>query len=190
MTSPDRFAHLVPAGGVGLIDPALTGVCFLLLLGAAAIGVIHVARRRTPFEPRMIVALAMWLAGTAYLTLRPGHSGRLNLVPFAFGPHPTLFEPLANIFLFVPLGIVISALAWRLPAVLALGFGLSLCIEVTQYVLDIGRTADVNDVMDNTLGVLLGWLVVFAVSRRTVRLTQDPASGATPARAFRRAHRG
>jgi glycopeptide antibiotics resistance protein len=121
----------------------------------------------------MIVALAMWLAGTAYLTMRPGHSGRLNLVPFAFGPHPTLFEPLANILLFVPLGILLSALAWRLPAALGAGFGLSLCIEVTQYLLDIGRTADVNDVMENTLGTLAGWLVVIAVSRRAGTLTRE-----------------
>jgi glycopeptide antibiotics resistance protein len=80
---------------------------------------------------------------------------------------------LANILLFIPLGILVSALAWRLPAVLCLGLGLSLCIEVTQYLLDIGRTADVNDVMENTLGTLLGWLVVYALSRRMRRITRE-----------------
>lgn len=58
----------------------------------------------------MIIAFAMWLFATDYLTLTPGHSGRLNLVPFAFGPNATPFEPLANVLLFVPLGIISSAL--------------------------------------------------------------------------------
>jgi hypothetical protein len=173
MSQPDHLIHHVPSLGIGLIDPALTAVAFALLLVAAAIGVVQGLRGNRVLRPRMIVALAMWLAGTAYLTMRPGHSGRLNLVPFAFGPHPTLFEPLANILLFVPLGILLSALAWRLPAALGAGFGLSLCIEVTQYLLDIGRTADVNDVMENTLGTLAGWLVVIAVSRRAGTLTRE-----------------
>ncbi len=172
---PGAFTHQrPPSAAVALVDPILTDLSFALLLGVAAIGVVHVARgRRTPTR-WMIVALAMWLCAAAYLTLRPGDSGRLNLVPFAFGANATPVEPVSNVLLFVPFGILIAALGWRLLAVLGLGLALSLSIEVTQYLLDIGRTADVNDVIENTLGTLVGWLVVIAVSRLRVRRREVP----------------
>jgi glycopeptide antibiotics resistance protein len=73
------------------------------------------------------------------------------------------------VLLFVPLGLLIATAGRRLGAVVGLGFGLSIVIEVTQYMLDNGRTADVNDVIENTLGTLLGWLVVLVVRRVVAR---------------------
>ncbi len=183
MTWPDRIHstasatfthHLPPSLAVGLISPALTGLAFVLLLGVAAIGVVRVARGGKAPTARMVVAAGMWLAATALLTLRPGHSGRLNLVPFDFGANSTPYEPVSNVLLFVPLGILVAALGWRWFAVLGLGLAISLCIEATQYLLNIGRTADVNDVIENTLGTLVGWLVVVILSRLTLRHRAAP----------------
>ncbi len=150
----------------GLLEPLLRDLAFGLLIGVAAIGIVRSARRRRAFDPPVIVALAMWLAAAADLTLEPGHAGRLNLVPFAFGPTATPFEPVSNILLFVPLGILLATLGWPLLAVVGLGLGVSVAIEVTQYVLNQGRTADVNDLIENTLGALVGWLVAIAIRPR------------------------
>jgi glycopeptide antibiotics resistance protein len=149
----------------GLIGPALRDLAIALLLVVAGIGVARVVRRRRTLTRSVIVGLAMWLAAIAYLTLQPGHAGRLNLVPFAFGSSATPFEPVANVLLFVPLGILLSSLGWRLIAVLGLGLGISLAIEVTQFLLGQGCTADVNDLIENMLGAGVGWLVALALGR-------------------------
>jgi glycopeptide antibiotics resistance protein len=161
--------HTTPIGSIGLVAPALTAVSVVLLLGVAAIGLVRVGRHRLGWTRSATIGLALWIAAAARLTLTPGHSGRLNLVPFDFGANATPYEPLANVLLFVPLGLLIATAGRRLGAVVGLGFGLSIVIEVTQYLLDNGRTADVNDVIENTLGTLLGWLVVLVVRRVVAR---------------------
>jgi glycopeptide antibiotics resistance protein len=50
--------------------------------------------------------------------------------------------------------------------VVGIGFAASLAIETTQYLLDTGRTADIDDLIENTLGALIGWLIVAAVVAR------------------------
>lgn len=154
---------------IGFIDPVLTALSFGLLLGVATIGLVRAARHRTEVTRSAVVALLMWGAATAYLTLHPGHSGRLNLVPFNYGIAASPFEPVSNVLLFIPLGIVLATLGWRWFAVVGLGLGLSLVIESTQYLLNQGRTADVDDVIENTLGALVGWVVVLVVHRIAAR---------------------
>jgi hypothetical protein len=158
----------------GLVEPVLRDISFGLLLGVAAIGIVRLAHGRRAFGIPVVIALAMWLAAAADLTLQPGHAGRLNLVPFAFGATATPFEPLSNILLFVPLGILTASLGWRLLAVVGIGLGVSLLIEVTQYQLNEGRAADVNDLLENALGALLGWLVALAVRRAALRRRPRP----------------
>lgn len=87
----------------------------------------------------------------------------LQLVPFNdfiaptswFGP---LFNAVGNVVLFVPLGILAFYLLRNVRQVVAVGFGLSLAIEVLQYVFSLGIT-DTDDLMLNTLGALVGALV-------------------------------
>jgi glycopeptide antibiotics resistance protein len=158
--------HLKPSiGTVGLVVPVLTDISFALLLGAAVIGIVRAVRHRRGFAPSAAVAVTMWAAATAFLTLRPGHSGRLNLVPFNFGSAATPFEPVSNVLLFIPLGIVVATLGWRWFVVLVVGLALSLAIETTQYLVNEGRTADVDDLIENTAGAVLGWAVALAVRR-------------------------
>src|SRR5580698_2464459 len=98
---------------IGFIDPALTAISFALLLAAAAIGIVRAAQRQHERRRSVVVALVMWAAATAYLTLHPGDSGRLNLVPFNYGVAASPFEPVSNVLLFIPLGIVLAPLGWR-----------------------------------------------------------------------------
>jgi hypothetical protein len=124
------------------------------------------------------VALACTLLGVLLITLtaRPyGSDGRTDLIPF----HP-LWNALtgeidatrvvatfgANILLFVPIGILLP-LRWprldRLGIVTLATACLSAAIEVTQYYMNSGRVAQLDDVIFNTLGGLIGWATVRAV---------------------------
>jgi glycopeptide antibiotics resistance protein len=75
-------------------------------------------------------------------------------------------QQLFNVALFVPLGVVLrKAYGKGAFAVAAIGLGLSLAVEVVQYTGNLGyypcpyRIADVDDLMSNTFGALLGWMV-------------------------------
>lgn len=90
----------------------------------------------------------------------------LNLVPFRFvfdawdmGIRKQLTQSLANVLMFVPLGLTLplafkKARSFAKTTVTLLLFSLS--IEVVQFF--IGRSADIDDLMLNTLGGMLGYL--------------------------------
>lgn len=68
-----------------------------------------------------------------------------------------LMNVVGNIVLFIPLGMYLQIFK-RNKTILncvALSCAISLCVEVTQYILGIGRT-DIDDIILNTLGGLLG----------------------------------
>ncbi|MBV7392004.1 VanZ family protein [Enterococcus alishanensis] len=69
---------------------------------------------------------------------------------------------LLNILFFIPLGVALPVM-WpqfkRLPNTLLYGFLFSLTIEISQ-MFTFSRITDVNDLMMNTLGTLIGWLIV------------------------------
>ncbi|MFD4669759.1 VanZ family protein [Lentzea sp. NPDC058450] len=75
-------------------------------------------------------------------------------------------QQLFNVALFVPLGIVLRKAYSKGPlAVIAIAAGLSLAVEVVQYTGNLGfypcpyRIADVDDLISNTFGGLLGWML-------------------------------
>jgi VanZ family protein len=98
-----------------------------------------------------------------------------------YGYHFSLFKRFAenagtrrelifNIWLFVPLGILLGRIS-RNPRILLIPFGMSVAIEVSQYVFHIG-VCDICDVINNTLGGILGFLAVGAMY---VKKRQEPA---------------
>lgn len=81
----------------------------------------------------------------------------------------------ANVALFVPAGLLaplVDVRARGLRRVLLFGFALSLAIEFTQFV--IGRSADVDDVILNVLGVGIGF-GAWALFRRAPTLPRESA---------------
>ncbi len=102
--------------------------------------------------------------------LRYGNSIRWNLIPFRIlwdsfeevthgNTIYLLISLLGNIGIFLPVGFFFSLLWRKNPfwqAVLG-GAGVSLVIELCQ--LPLGRATDVDDLILNTLGALLGYLV-------------------------------
>jgi len=135
----------------------------------------------------LLLTFVVYLSGLATATLIPNHNSRLAAeAAMGIDLHPSLasltcFSAIlsrgstarafcvhnarGNVMLFFPLGILLP-LVWR-----RLGFwrgiqiaiALSCSIELVQYLLRawINRTADVNDVVLNVLGVSLGLALVF-----------------------------
>lgn len=116
-------------------------------------------------------------SGTLYEALRLGidlNDG--NWIPFS--REIDLVGYGLNVILFLPWGFLLPIL-WpemdRLPVILRSGFALSLLIEVSQLVNF--RASDVDDLLLNTLGALLGWLAFRLASRLfhwTERQTRCP----------------
>lgn len=94
-----------------------------------------------------------------------------------------VLQVVMNVVFFIPLGVLV-AYRWRRPlwVAAAASVGVSLAIELTQ---DTGlwglapcpyRLADVDDLLTNTIGGLLGWFVGLALRR----ILPDPAPRPTP----------
>lgn len=82
-----------------------------------------------------------------------------------------LYEPILNILMFLPLGVFLRYyFGWGKRRTVLCAFGLSLFLEVTQLTATYGlapfpyRLADVNDLIHNTLGGFLGYLVTPALT--------------------------
>jgi glycopeptide antibiotics resistance protein len=132
--------------------------------------------------------LALWLIGGLVLTLEPAHplAGQVvddNLVPFQtlgiylnnLGSWFWMRNLLGNLALLLPLGllgpIALPALGrwWRI-ALLALL--VSTAIELTQLLVP-DRSADIDDVLVNVAGVLVGYLA-FVIVRSALRPREAP----------------
>lgn len=128
------------------------------------------------------VAALVYVAALAVVTLLPVSwsvgfdedkwptDNRPRLLPFGGilfelprSPLETLVELFGNVLLFAPLGFLLPLL---FPAMrrwwqaLAVGAGVSLAIELYQLAWPGVRKADVNDVLMNVLGALLGFAVL------------------------------
>ena len=146
-----------------------------VLGGALVVGAVAQRRARWIVWLALVavVAMILWLtmglafgdAGGTGLNVTPfeeirralnnGGSGRLNL--------------LGNIAMFVPVGALVAWILPRCRVVLATAVGalFSVAIEVTQ--LSLGRVGDVDDVILNTTGALIG-AVLAVVWARALRL--------------------
>jgi glycopeptide antibiotics resistance protein len=90
---------------------------------------------------------------------------KINLVPFANGYYDKL-ETIFNVIIFIPLGIYTSILfrksAFQLH--LFVFFLISLMLEGLQYAIKLG-TFDVTDLLTNTSGGIMGYLLVLVLGR-------------------------
>jgi glycopeptide antibiotics resistance protein len=153
----------------------LLQLCFAAILAATAIaGIVFVVRRArgVPVRGAVVATVgAIWLAATLFMTLRPGPGigVRVNLEPLSFAGRASEIDAVLNIGVFVPFGVLLAAAGVRLFGALLLGLGVSLFIEVAQYLGDVGRTADINDLITNTLGTVLGCALALVIARLTRR---------------------
>ena len=141
-----------------------------------------------------IFAIA-WLCAVVYfafLIRQPGDHGGINTEPFweakrAFtllGPtilsgfkitSKALFMDIVlNILLFVPFGMIVPVLFQKLRRIWVVPLGLlcSFCIEGIQYLTALGM-ADVDDLINNTIGALLGFLIYLLFIRHSEKSVDD-----------------
>ena len=151
----------------GLESPApreIAMALFWMFCGGMALVVL------TPRDFRLLPAL-IWPSHywPAFFSV-----GSVNLVPFrTFGLESwTLFILLGNLIMFLPFGFFLVLLwrgfAWKrlLPA----GFCITLFIECWQLL--VGRAFDIDDLLLNTLGVLLGGLLCLVLRRLAPNLAR------------------
>ena len=95
---------------------------------------------------------------------------RVNLIPFVHllyfdSKRDMLLNLVGNVTMFIPSGIVLPIIYRRLDRfwkVTAVGAMISLCIEVAQLPFSV-RASDVDDLILNTLGVMIGYGIYAAV---------------------------
>lgn len=95
------------------------------------------------------------------------HGIPYNIIPFQ-GFSPEFF---LNIVMTLPWGVYLFLINHRLSlgqATLA-GLGFSLFIETNQFIgdglLNLGRLADIDDLITNTLGAIIGFIILTAINR-------------------------
>lgn len=114
----------------------------------------------------------------------------------AAGHSPTsaaFLQVALNVMLFVPLGFLLRYRFGRgLAASTALGLLVSLAVEVTQGTAVFGlypcpyRIADVDDLITNTAGAVVGWLLAWALGRRLPAAVPEPVADTGPPGLVRR----
>lgn len=85
----------------------------------------------------------------------------------------TIINILGNIIMFMPMGFLLPLLFSNLDSLkktVAVGFGTSLLIEFTQLFLI--RATDIDDLILNTFGTMLGYLVFLTLKKLLSRLTE------------------
>ncbi|MEU9125831.1 VanZ family protein [Streptomyces sp. NPDC048506] len=134
---------------------------------------------------RVLLGLVwLWAAVVVSLTFgtRSGGGQAVNIALLDIGNPADVVDFLLNTALFVPGGILFAALGRRWSTAGLCGFFGSLAIETTQYLVRSGRTSDINDLLSNTLGCLVGYALAAAaldVLRRSAR--GGRRAGAAPA---------
>lgn len=101
----------------------------------------------------------------------------INFVPFVhLFDYPTVTETLLNLVgntaMFVPLGIIWPTVFRKLDThgkVITAGVGVSVCIEVLQLPF-FGRATDIDDLLLNSAGFLIGYGMYLLVKRITARV--------------------
>ena len=147
-----------------------------LLFGVVALATLGVSILRRPHcdaaSPRLlaVIALACSIGAILMVTLtpEPGAENELQLVPFIHlggSASETTRDVLGNIagntLLFVPLGAALCVLGLRIRTTILAASGLAALVEAAQLLVP-GRTTSVDDLLLNTLGALLGHLLVAA----------------------------
>jgi VanZ family protein len=167
-------------------DHGVTIVVSLVLLPVGALLAAWVLPRRRA-EIAIVAGTLPWLVMA--FAPQPDASA-VDLVPLrdlatqaADAPGVLLAQLVGNLLFLAAFGFV-APIRWRALAspgrLLAAGVAVSAAIEITQYVLDVGRVSSVDDVLLNATGALLAGLV----SRRWWATAENrvPDAGAAPVR--------
>lgn len=127
-----------------------------------------------------ILSAVIYVITVSYLTLAPtsyAFVGTQQVAPLMVGNVPVNLIPFwsttsdfyQNVLMMLPMGVYISLLRpdFKAKHTVLLGLVVSVGIETLQFILDwsvgLSRWVDINDVLTNTFGVLVGWGLVISL---------------------------
>lgn len=123
----------------------------------------------TLFQFQSLLILKYFMPGLMLNGQSAGES--LNLVPLATLIQEDISTSLLNILLFVPLGFGLPFITkLRLRQIVFVGMLFSIVIEILQLITGLiakitFRIADINDVIFNTLGVIIGYILFLGFAK-------------------------
>ncbi len=109
--------------------------------------------------------LIIAVLGNAIVTLAPSGTGARTQACLLCGPHPGA-DMVLNLALFLPFGAGLALLGTPWRGALAIGFGMTLIIEMLQLLLPLGRVASISDLAMNAAGTMIGFRLT--VRRREI----------------------
>ena len=144
----------------------IEGLSIILIMGLLLI-IVFKGRHSGRVMALFLLALYTCVLLSSTVVFRVVEDARtFELTPFwSYSRKDLIVQNLMNVLAFVPVGILSSCVFNRAKwwQVLLIGFGLSLSIEVLQYVLRRGF-AEFDDVFHNTLGCFIGIVIVGVIS--------------------------
>lgn len=145
----------------------------VLVLGAIVFWAVLGFRKGTVWSLRLLLLEYLyWLFSLTFLT-RSAHAVRSRiLTPFRSyqaireGDRELLVQVIGNVGVFIPVGLLLGCAFGRMKwwTVALIGAGLSMVIELLQYVFQRGY-AEFDDVFHNLLGCLIGYGVYALIDR-------------------------
>jgi len=176
----------------------LAPLAILALFIAFPVALVWHARRRhmllairlATADALMVASVLVILRVTLPSTEPGGGLGSWTWMPFEdlirawpidWARRVILDQMAANVLLFVPFGLALTLRSWRVPLwrVAMVSAAFSVGIELTQGLAGNGRSADITDVLMNTLGGVCGWVLgraLLLVLRPTVHWIRQARS--------------
>ncbi|MEH6944090.1 VanZ family protein [Bacillus sp. JJ722] len=129
----------------------------------------------------LLVKFSFWGVGAFPSRMNPGYSDvSHNITPFKsiinyllnfehYNFNTWFYNTFGNVLLFLPLGILISLVfvnVKHFSQVMYLSLFVSFSVEVAQYITALG-VFDVDDIILNTLGSILGFLILVCIKIRS-----------------------
>ncbi|WP_340686269.1 VanZ family protein [Amycolatopsis coloradensis] len=154
----------------GMIPLTIIAIPYALL-GWPLLAAHRRRRRADPFSASATAAVDMTLALACFLVLclvtmpvTGAQDSRLNLEPgtdlrLALSDSANLWQALGNVLMLSPLGALLPVRSRRLRSLgrIALGaLAVSVLVEGTQYLIQVGRVTSADDILLNTLGAVAG----------------------------------
>jgi len=139
------------------------------------------AQNRTNFYTATILTVTLfiiYMVGLCWIIIfkmnvpiaHKGHIQSVNFIPFKrpliLNGKVGVSEMIANVLIFIPLGVYMGVLykRWHFIKQCLFFFLISLACEVSQYVLRVGY-ADITDIINNTAGGIVGLLIFKGIEK-------------------------
>ena len=137
------------------------------------------SKKKDTVQPKREVILNiffLYLLIVLYLTLNPFHftppsmKDNINLVPYVQILYQYTYKPpifwilytIGNVLLFIPFGFLFPSIylkKFKMLVTITLAALCSLLIEITQYFFTVDRAADIDDLILNIIGAIVGYFL-------------------------------